>query len=34
WWPSFTGPLLYFPGRHYLPAALRAFVDCVQAAGW
>ena len=31
WWPSFPGPFLYYPGRRYLPAALRAFVDFVKA---
>ena len=31
WWQSFTGPFLYYPGRHHLPAPLRAFVDFLQA---
>ncbi|WDZ96741.1 LysR family transcriptional regulator [Herbaspirillum sp. WKF16] len=34
WWPSFTGPSLYYPGRRYLPAPLRAFVDFVQTMRW
>lgn len=29
WWRPFTGPFLYYPGRRYLPAPLRAFVDFV-----
>ncbi|MER2266952.1 LysR family transcriptional regulator [Methylobacterium oxalidis] len=29
WWPRFSGPLLYYPGRRYLPAPLRAFVDFI-----
>ena len=29
WWQSFSGPFLYYPGRRYLPAPLRAFVDFV-----
>ncbi|RAI45303.1 LysR family transcriptional regulator [Rhodoplanes roseus] len=26
WWPSFSGPFLYYAGRDHLPAPLRAFV--------
>ncbi|MEJ0050655.1 MAG: LysR family transcriptional regulator [Methylovirgula sp.] len=31
WWQRFPGPFLYYPGRRYLPAPLRAFVDFVTA---
>ncbi len=31
WWPRFSGPFLYYPGRKYLPAPLRAFVDFIGA---
>jgi DNA-binding transcriptional LysR family regulator len=31
WWSSLTGPFLYYPGRLYLPAPLRAFVDFLKA---
>lgn len=31
WWQTFSGPFLYYPGRHHLPAPLRAFVDFVKA---
>jgi DNA-binding transcriptional LysR family regulator len=31
WCQSFSGPMLYYPGRRYLPAPLRAFVDFVKA---
>ena len=31
WWPSFSGPFLYYPGRRHLPAPLRAFIDFVKA---
>ncbi|WP_428150056.1 LysR substrate-binding domain-containing protein [Brevundimonas sp.] len=34
WWQPFSGPFLYYPGRRYLPAPLRAFVDFVRATGW
>jgi DNA-binding transcriptional LysR family regulator len=27
WWQPFPGPFLYYPGRRYLPAPLRAFID-------
>ena len=33
WWQRFSGPFLYYPGRRYLPAPLRAFVDFVKASG-
>jgi DNA-binding transcriptional LysR family regulator len=32
WWPSFSGPFLYYPGRRHLPAPLRAFVDFIRTA--
>jgi len=31
WCQPFSGPLLYYSGRRYLPAPLRAFVDFIQA---
>ena len=31
WWQRFSGPYLYYPGRRYLPAPLRAFVDFVSS---
>ena len=31
WWQRFPGPFLYYPGRRYLPAPLRAFVDYVAS---
>jgi DNA-binding transcriptional LysR family regulator len=31
WWPSFSGPYLYYPGRRLVPAPLRAFVDFIRA---
>ena len=31
WWQSFTGPFFYYPGRRYLPAPLRAFIDFATA---
>ncbi|MBD1551216.1 LysR family transcriptional regulator [Pseudomonas typographi] len=34
WWPSFSGPFLYYPGRRLLPAPLRAFVDYIKQTPW
>lgn len=31
WEEEFPGPFLYYPGRRYLPAPLRAFVDFVRS---
>jgi DNA-binding transcriptional LysR family regulator len=31
WWQRFSGPFLYYPGRRYVPAPLRAFIDFVGA---
>jgi DNA-binding transcriptional LysR family regulator len=33
WWPAFSGPFLYYPGRRHVPAPLRAFIDFVKAGG-
>jgi DNA-binding transcriptional LysR family regulator len=33
WEEAFPGPFLYYPGRRYLPAPLRAFVDFVKTTG-
>ena len=32
WWLRFSGPFLYYPGRRYVPAPLRALIDFVRAA--
>ena len=31
WWPRFSGPFLYFPGRRLTPPPLRAFIDYVRS---
>jgi DNA-binding transcriptional LysR family regulator len=33
WWPQFSGPYLYYPGRRLVPAPLRAFVDFIRSEG-
>ncbi len=33
WWPGFSGPFLYYPGRRYMPAPLRAFIDFTTSPG-
>ena len=30
WWPSFSGPFLYYPGHRHVPAPLRVFVDFLK----
>ena len=30
WWPEFSGPFLYYPGRRLVPAPLRAFIDFIK----
>jgi DNA-binding transcriptional LysR family regulator len=32
WWPRFSGPFLYYPGRRLVPAPLRALIDFVKAS--
>jgi DNA-binding transcriptional LysR family regulator len=32
WWPRFSGPYLYYPGRRLVPTPLRAFVDFIRNA--
>lgn len=34
WWERFSGPFLYYPGRRYLPAPLRAFIDFTSTMRW
>lgn len=31
WWPQFSGPYLYYSGRHLVPAPLHAFVDFIRS---
>jgi DNA-binding transcriptional LysR family regulator len=31
WWQRFSGPFLYYPGRRFLPAPLRAFIDFIKS---
>jgi len=31
WWPSFSGPFLYYPGRRLVPVPLRAFIDFLKS---
>jgi DNA-binding transcriptional LysR family regulator len=30
WWPSFTGPFVYYSGRRLVPLPLRAFLDFIK----
>lgn len=34
WWPQFSGPYLYYPGRRLVPAPLRAFVDFIRSEAY
>ncbi|MFD4838874.1 LysR substrate-binding domain-containing protein [Achromobacter sp. NPDC058515] len=31
WWPSFSGPFLYYSGRRLVPAPLKALIDFIKA---
>ncbi len=31
WWPRFSGPFLYYPGRRLVPTPLRAFIDFIRS---
>lgn len=33
WWPEFSGPFLYYPGRRLVPPPLRAFIDYIKRPG-
>ncbi|HEY1314814.1 MAG TPA: LysR family transcriptional regulator [Steroidobacteraceae bacterium] len=33
WWQRFSGPFLYYAGRRYVPAPLRAFIDFTISHG-
>lgn len=30
WWQRFPGPFLYYPGRRFVPAPLRAFIEFIR----
>lgn len=30
WWQPFSGPFLYYPGRRFVPAPLRAFIEFIK----
>ena len=32
WWPEFSGPFLYYPGRRLVPPPLRAFIDFTRGS--
>ena len=34
WTPPYPGLCLYYPGRRYIPAKLRAFVDLIKEVAW
>jgi DNA-binding transcriptional LysR family regulator len=34
WCPEYPGLFLYYPGRHHVPLALRAFIDVLKKHAW